>query len=82
MANVDTRLGRQSATCLLMPFMLIGVTPSTAGVSKLERQSVTWAYGGIEAGEAVVITWTDVIVKGVDAITGQPVYIIGQYREP
>ena len=81
MADVDTRLGRQSATCLLMPWMLIGVTPSVAGVSKLERQGVTWSYAGIEAGEAVV--WgTDVIIRGYDAISGQYVYIIGQYKEP
>ena len=79
MADVDTRLGRQSATCILMPFMLIGVTPKTAGVSKLERQAVTWSYGGIESGEPA--GWTSAIFKGIDIITGNYVHIIGQYKE-
>jgi len=49
MADVDTRLGRQSATCMLVPSMISGVFPSDAGVVKLERQAISWAYGQIEA---------------------------------
>ncbi len=49
MANVDTRLGRQSATCILMPFMLSGVYSGIAGVSKEERWAVSWMYASLAA---------------------------------
>lgn len=32
--------------------------------------------------EAVGITWTNVIFRGIDAITGDYIYLQGQYREP
>ena len=56
---VDTRLKRQSATCILHPEMLSGVYPATSGVSQAERQAVSWMYSGILAGGAVVSarTW-------------------------
>ena len=47
MADVDTRLGRQSATCILMPFMLSGVYPDTNAVDDEERWAITWMYSGI-----------------------------------
>ena len=47
---VDTRLKRQSATCLLMPHMLIGAHPDTVGVVAAERLGITWMYAGIPAG--------------------------------
>lgn len=56
MADVDTRLGRQSATCILLPHMLAGFTPDTSGVSQAERQAVTWSYSGILAAGAAVVT--------------------------
>jgi len=52
MADADTRLKRQSATCVLLPQMLSGVYPDTAGVVQTERQAVTWMYSGILAGSA------------------------------
>ncbi len=52
---VDTRLKRQSATCILLPFKLIGVFPSTSGVVQAERQAITWSYSGILAAGAVVV---------------------------
>ncbi|MCK5612136.1 hypothetical protein KAR91_60250 [Candidatus Pacearchaeota archaeon] len=50
---VDTQLKRQSATCILLPFNLIGVYGSTSGVNQAERQGVTWSYSGILAAGAV-----------------------------
>jgi len=46
---VDTRLKRQSATCMLVPSMLSGVFPDTAGVVQAEWQAVPWMYSGIAA---------------------------------
>lgn len=81
MADADTRAKRQSATCMLVPSLLSGVYPSTSGVVQAEWQAIAWMYSGIKAGEAV--TWgTDIILRGVNAITGEYVYIIGQYKEP
>jgi len=57
MAHLDTRLKRQSATCMLVPSMLSGVYPATAGVVAAERAAVTWMYAGIELGLGAV-TWT------------------------
>lgn len=51
---VDTRLKRQSATCILRPEMLSGVYPDTSGVVQVERQAVSWMYSGILAAGAVV----------------------------
>lgn len=81
MADADSRAKRQSATCMLMPFMLIGAYPDTAGVDSEERWAITWMYSGIDIGEAVVITWTSAIFKGIDIITGNYVHVIGQYRD-
>ena len=52
---VDTRLKRQSATCILLPSLLIGVFPSTSGVVQAERQAVSWSYSGILAAGAVIV---------------------------
>jgi len=79
MADVDTRLGRQSATCILMPFMLSPVFPSTAGIIKNERQAVTGSYSGILAGQPVSV-WESAIFRGIDAMTGNYVYIVGQFK--
>ena len=49
MADVDTRLGRQSATCILMPFMLSSVFPDTAGIVQAEWQASGKTYSGITA---------------------------------
>ena len=54
MADADTRLKRQSATCILVPSMISGVYPATSGVSQAERQAVSWMYSGILAAGAVV----------------------------
>jgi hypothetical protein len=51
MADADTRLKRQSATCLLMPHMLLGAYPDTAGVVAAERLGITWMYAGISAAD-------------------------------
>ena len=40
--SIDTRLKRQSATCILCPFMLSGVYGDTAGISDKERPAVVW----------------------------------------
>ena len=48
--SVDSRLKRQSATCMLSPFMLSGVYGSTTGITNIERASVVWAYGGTPFG--------------------------------
>jgi len=46
---VDTRLKRQSATCMLVPSLLSGVFPDTAGVVQAEWQAIPWMYSGITA---------------------------------
>ncbi|MGB2809120.1 MAG: hypothetical protein WBC22_15360 [Sedimentisphaerales bacterium] len=52
---VNTRLKRQSATCMLVPSMVSGVYPSTAGIVQAEKQAVSWVYSGILAvGEITV----------------------------
>lgn len=79
MADADSRLKRQSATCILAPYMLSSAPPDTLGVVQAEWQAMAWVYSGITA---IATTWTDIILKGVDAMTGNPVFIIGQYREP
>lgn len=53
---VDTRLKRQSATCMLVPSMLSGVYPDTEGVVQAEQQAVTWCYSGILAIGAVTVS--------------------------
>jgi hypothetical protein len=55
---IDTRLKRQSATCILLPFMLSSAPPDTAGVVQAEWQAMAWMYSGITAGAAVVGTVT------------------------
>lgn len=56
---VDTRLKRQSATCMLVPVLLSGVYPDTNGVSQAERQAIPWMYSGItaEGGAAAGFTF-------------------------
>ena len=46
---IDTRLKRQSATCMLVPSLLSGVYPDTSGVVQAEWQAVPWMYSGITA---------------------------------
>ena len=46
---VDTRLKRQSATCILEPFMLSSVFPDTSGIVQAERQAIAKCYSGIVA---------------------------------
>ena len=45
--NINTRLKRQSATCILCPFMLSGVYADVPGITDNERQAVTWMYSNI-----------------------------------
>ena len=52
---VDTRLKRQSATCILLPFMLSSAPPDTADVVQAEWQAVAWMYSGITATAAVIV---------------------------
>jgi hypothetical protein len=59
--------------------MLSGVFPDTNGVVQAEWQAVAWMYSGITA---VAIVWTDIILQGIEAISGKPVFITGKYREP
>lgn len=63
--SIDTRLKRQSATCILVPSMLSGVYPDTAEISKAERQAVAWIYSGIEASEG------QVIISGINVDDGK-----------
>jgi len=56
MADADSRLKRQSATCMVVPSMLSGVFADTAGVVQAERQAVTWMYSGITVAGAAVGT--------------------------
>jgi hypothetical protein len=44
---VDSRLKRQSATCILAPFMLSGVYPSVSGINQAERSAITWMYASV-----------------------------------
>jgi len=55
MADADSRAKRQSAACILLPFMLIGVYPDTAAVDSEERWAITWMYSGIAVGSAVAV---------------------------
>ena len=48
--SVDTRLKRQSATCILCPFMLSGVYGDNAGIIDSERPAVVWVYSSIYPG--------------------------------
>jgi len=52
---VDSRLKRQSATCMLVPVLLSGVFPDTNGVVQAEWQAIPWMYSGISAGGAAPI---------------------------
>ena len=54
MVDVDTRLKRQSATCILMPFMLSSAPPDTLGIVQTEWQAMAWMYSGIKAQTPVV----------------------------
>lgn len=49
---VDTRLKRQSATCILLPHMLSSAPPDTSGVVQAEWQAMAWMYSGITASAA------------------------------
>ncbi len=48
---VDTREKRQTAGCLLMPWMPVGVNPGTH--DQAERQAAVWVYAGILASAFV-----------------------------
>ena len=74
---VDTRLKRQSATCMLVPSMLSGVYPLTAGVVQAEWQAVVWMYSGITAGSV----WTNIILEGINTLDGEFYQIVGRYKE-
>jgi hypothetical protein len=50
---VDTRLKRQSATCMLVPSLSSGVYPDTSGIVAAERAAATWLYSGIVLSEPV-----------------------------
>ena len=54
MADVDTRLKRQSAMCILMPFMLSPNFPNTAGIVQEEWQASGWIYSGITAATEIL----------------------------
>lgn len=56
---IDSRLKRQSATCMLVPSMYSGVYPDTSGVVEAERMAVSWMYSGISSAES----WTVYIKK-------------------
>ena len=49
MADLDTRLKRQSASNLLLPFTIPGVYPSGSGIVQAEMQAVSGMYSGILA---------------------------------
>ena len=55
---IDTRLKRQSATCMLVPSMLSGVYPDTSGVVQAEWQAIAWMYSGITAAGAAISEFT------------------------
>lgn len=75
---VDTRLKRQSATCILLPWMLSPNYPETAGVTQPEWQAASGAYSGITASTPV--GWSTIKIQGVDVISGDFVYIIGKVK--
>lgn len=59
MANIDSRIKRQSATCLLVPILYSGVFPNLSGLNQSERQGVSWCYSGLwahahEIGETII----------------------------
>ena len=84
MADADTRLKRQSATCMLVPSMLSGVYPDTSGVVQAEWQAVAWMYSGITAIASTVSTdpkWFKSTVRGTEKVTGKYVYIVGQIKQ-
>lgn len=75
---IDSRLKRQSATCMLVPSMLSGVYPDTAGVVQAEWQAIAWMYSGITA--SVGAQWYDTIITGLELESGQHVTIQGRIR--
>jgi hypothetical protein len=38
-------------------------------------------YAAFVAKATAVITWTNIIIQGVEGISGENVYIVGKYRE-
>ena len=75
---VDTRLKRQSAWGLLLPFKLSSVPPGTNGVVQAEWQASAWMYSGITADTPI---WTNIILEGINTQDGKFYQIIGRYKE-
>ena len=74
---IDSRLKRQSATCILIPHMLIGITPDISGVDQAERQAITWSYSGILAtgGATIIIDIGSINLLGKDFLVNRSVSI-------
>ena len=74
---VDTRLKRQSATCIAMPCMFSGMYPDTSGIVQAERQAITWSYSGIltTSGATVIIDIGSINLLGKDISINRSVNI-------
>jgi len=57
---IDSRLKRQSATCLIVPSLISSAFPYAVGISPTEsrRQAMAWCYAGIIALEAETLKWS------------------------
>jgi hypothetical protein len=62
---IDSALKRKSISGVLLPFMLVGVTPDAAEPIEW-RQSAGWSYSGIAAG-----------APSIPDVIGPPVYVTG-----
>lgn len=78
MANLDSANKRRSATGV---FGLYTIPPVPDGtIAALDREQATYVYAGISPGSAPVSAWTNITIKGINALTGEYVYIVGQYK--
>jgi hypothetical protein len=81
---VDDRYKRASATALIVPFMFTAHTDTTLAVDAAERQAATWMYNGIASGSGSTVSavdqWFKATVRGIEAVSGEYVYIIGDIK--
>ena len=78
MANLDSTNKRRSATGLFHIYT-IPFNPDGAGTN-VNREHATMVYAGIEPGASTAPTWSAATFRGINAMTGEYVYLIGQIR--
>lgn len=78
MANLDSTNKRRSATGIFHLYT-IPFNPD-GGDNAANREQATFIYSGISPGSYAPTVWAEAVFRGINAMTGEYVYLIGQIR--